>query len=162
MALRSAILLSACFAVSGCAVDIHSNAGRKKLDRVSMRVDALDFEVASRGEVLWQGVARVSRMGGASYSMEGKEASGSACPFRVDGESNSYNLYLRTQKAGGNANDPDTYSIDATIERKDLGGDCKSMMKTQSSVSRQFFRMRRGQSIELSGEDEFHLSIHRR
>lgn len=162
MVWRLATLLSVSVMVTGCAVDIHSDACRRKLDRVSMRVDALDFEVTSRGEVLWRGVARVSRMANASYSMAAREASGSECPFRVDTMPNSYDLTFNAQKAGGNANDPDTYSFDATIRRSDLGGDCQTLVRTHSSASRRFIRIRSGQSIELSGEDEFRVYIRRR
>lgn len=159
---RSATLLAVFFMTSGCTVDIYSDAGRRKLDRVSMRVDALDFEVTSHGEVLWAGIARVSRMGGASYSLEAREASGSECPFKVDTKPNSYELIFTTRKAGGNANDPDTYSFDASIERSGLSSDCVSLVRTRSSTSRQYVRMRRGQSIELSGEDDFRVVIRRR
>lgn len=159
---RSVILLPACLMVMGCAVDIYSDAGMRKLHRVSMRVDALDFEVKSRGEILWTGVVRVSRMGNASYSVDAREASGSECPFKVGTKPNSYRLTFDTQKAGGNANDPDTYSFDAAIERSELKDDCETLVSTHSSVSRQYIRMRRGQSFELSGEDEFRVSIRRR
>ena len=159
---RSASLLSVCLMVTGCAVDIQSDAGRRKLDRVSMRVDTLDFEVTSRGEVLWNGVARVSRMGNASYSLEAQEASGSECPFRINTKPNTYKLTFETQKAGGNANDPDTYSFDATIERSDLRDDCETLAITRLSASQRYIKIRRGQSIELSGENQFRVSVHRR
>jgi hypothetical protein len=159
---RSATLLTALVMTNGCTVDLFSDAGRRKLDRVSMRVDALDFEVVSRGEVLWTSVAKVSRMRGASYSVEADEASGSDCPFNVVTPRNAYELTFTTQKAGGNANDPDAYSFDASIERSDLGSDCRTLARTRSSVSRQYVRMRRGQSIKLLGEDDFRVIIRRR
>ena len=160
---RSITFLSACLLlVTGCAVDIYSDAGMRKLHRVSMRVDAFDFEMTSRGEMLWNGVARVSRMGGALYSVNAQEASGSDCPFGPFTKPNSYKLTLRTQKAGGNANDPDTYSFVASIESTDLQGDCKSLARNQSSASLQYVKLRPGQSLELSGNDGFRVSIRRR
>ncbi|WP_156839961.1 hypothetical protein [Novosphingobium aquimarinum] len=127
-----------------------------------MRVDLLDFEVESRGETLWTGVASVSRMASAFYSMKAEEASGSECPLKIGTKRNSYKLALNIRKAGGNANDPDTYSFEATIERLDLKEDCKTLVRSISSASRQYVRMRRRQSIEFSGADDFQVVVTRR
>lgn len=159
--LRSLILLSVYFIASGCTVDINSVAGLQKLDRVSKRVDAIDFEIFSHDEMLWSGVAKVSRMRSALYSMDGQFAPENECAGSTDNKSSSYKVIFRTEKAGGNANDPDTYSFDASIERSDLQNDCKTLAKTSSRASRRFIRMRPGQTLGITGEGSFRVSIHR-
>jgi len=159
--LRSLTLLSVYFFASGCTIDINSVAGLQKLDRVSRRVDAIDFEVSSRGETLWGGVAKVSRMRSALYSTDGQFAPENECAHSTDIKPSSYKMTFRADKAGGNANDPDTYSFDANIERSDLQSDCKTLAKTSSRAIRRYVRMLRGQTIEITGEDALRVSIHR-
>ena len=134
-----------------------------KLDRVSLRLDTFDFEIDYHGDTLWQGIARVNRMAAANFSLKGEEAAGPTCfpvtsiPYR----SNKYELTFRAYKYGGNATDPDTYRFVATINRSDLAANCVDHVNSEARLEK-MRRVRRGQTIELSGKNGFVLRIVRR
>jgi hypothetical protein len=158
---RSTSLFAALLTLSnGCAPNIHSDEGMRKLARVSARIDTFDYEITSRGERLWSGVARVNRWQDARYSLEGREL-GSRCNSTVDSKPITYNVRFEVHKYGGNANDPDNYRFKASIQTPDMASDCTAAVGTAVSVER-IARMRRGQRIELTGEGDFRVVIVRR
>jgi hypothetical protein len=158
---RSTSLMAAMLTLSsGCAPNIYSEEGLRKLHRVSARIDIFDYQFISRGEPLWSGAAKVNRWQNAVISVEGSEA-GSTCSSSVEGIPLSYKLRLEVHKYGGNANDSDTYQFKANIQRSATASDCTRAVGPAVSVER-IARMRRGQSMELIGEDDFRVVIVRR
>ena len=157
------ISLSFLGTLSGCMTfDLYSEEGKRRLEHVSLRIDAFDVEIASRGEPIWHGIAKVNRMQPAVYSVDALEASGPQCrPIRT-GLSDSYKLVFQINKYGGNAKDPDTYRFSANIRRSDLAPDCKEMIVTNANVEKDLVKTRRGQRLEFMGEDGFSVGITRR
>ena len=134
-----------------------------KLDRVSLRLDTLDFEIEYGGDLLWQGVARVNRMASSALSLQGEEAAGPTC-FPVASSphrSNKYEMTFTAYKYGGNATDPDTYRFVATINRSDLAANCVDRISSEGRLEK-LQRMRRGQTMELRGKNGFVLRVIRR
>ena len=136
-------------------------AAREKLDRVSLRIDILEVDISQRGQLLWRGTVGVNRMNRAIRTIEGEDAAGAKCrPMGF--HSNSHRITLNIMKWGGNITDRDKYSIDATLERSDLPADCSANIASGARITKDVVRIRRGQTIALSGENGFHVTILRR
>lgn len=132
----------------------------EKLIRVSLRIDTIDVEISQPSTLLWKGMVRVNRMNRAIYSLEGEEAAGSGCR-PMGSHSNSYRITLNVMKWGGNATDPDEYRIDSTLNRKDLAANCLDVIPSGSRIYREVVKIRRGQTVELSGDQGFHITLSR-
>ena len=150
-----------CFVLSGCAAIPNRPAGMTELQRVSLRIDTFDVAIALHGETLWVGVARVNRMTSATYVLDAREAAGSMCLPLAPGRSSSYRLSFLAMKYGGTATDADTYGFKASIQRSDLANSCSGTVNSGAAIERTL-RMRRGQHVEFTGEDDFRMSIRRR
>ncbi len=132
-----------------------------KLDRVSLRLDTFDVEISSRGEVLGHGVLQVNRLNPATYHLEASVAAGPNCLPLGLSRSSKYSAEMKIYKYGGNATDPDTYRFAATMERTDLASDCVREILSPAKAEK-MMRLRRGQDVELGGDNDFRVTIHRR
>jgi len=160
MARRHSGIWAAFLLLSGCAASQDNMAGMTQLERVSLRIDTFNIEVASNGEVLWQGLAKVNRMTPARYSTKAEVAAGPECLPMLPARFNSYTLTVQVNKYGGNVRDPDAYKFVASIERSDLTDDCRATQASEVRVEK-VMRMRRGQRVELRGDNGFRVTIFR-
>jgi hypothetical protein len=155
------VSLAGCLLILGsCAPNIHSDAGMRKLQRVTHRVDTLNFMLESRGVVLWQGVARVTRMQSAELELKGGDASGPICDERGTRRGGSYTAGVRIHKYGGNANDRDSYEFDAWVVNVDLAPNCKDEVSSGDQAhARRTLGV--GQEFTFKGNGDLKVTIER-
>lgn len=160
MKLSAVPLLGCMLILSSCAPNIYSDAGRRKLERVTQRVDTLRFEVETRGDLLWQGEARVTRMQDAVLELKGEDAKGPPCRTGSRWRGGSYTAGVRVHKYGGNANDADEYEFTVWVEHLDLTQDCNDRTRS-TAQARAVRKLRAGQEFTFKGNSDLTIRIER-